>query len=373
MPAILCKRSACNSTTLKPLLEASPSTITWQQENTNLDLVPRIDYNHCMSACRFAVFLWFWLLVGGTQSGIAQQNFGVVQGRLAEGIKAVSVTGRLMLQKVGTSLALTVPVSINGSKTTWWVVDTGAPVCLMDPSFSTKLGLQADNKVGRFPVTMVNNFQIGTLQCNGIECVVRSIGDLKAVELKNEAGSFDKVGVIGVNLLRKYGGLINCRTQQIFLSPSGNLGMSRQKYEGMGFTYVPMNVTSRNRLEVTGTLAGKEFSFFLDTGAYSTIVDNSIRNEVNLPFFTTNTKVVGPFHDFGRDSQYTFGAPTDFKLGSYDASGARLGATTLNIRENPGSSHRFAGFIGMDFLFFRSAIIDVGGRALYLKPSTTTR
>jgi Aspartyl protease len=321
-----------------------------------------------MSACRSAVFLC--LLVGSVQSGIAQQNFGVVQARLAEGIKEVSETGRLMPRKVGSSLLLTVPVSVNGTKTTWWIVDTGAPICLIDPSFSTKLGLQADNKVGRFPVTIVNNFQLGTFRCGGIACVVRSIGELKTVELRNEGGSIDKGGVIGINLLAKYGGLINCRTQQIFLSPSGNLGMSRQRYEAMGFTYVPMIVTSKNRLEVTGTLGGKEFSFFLDTGAYSTLVDNSIRNEVNLPFFTTNTKIVGPFHDFGKNARYTYGTATDFRLGNYDASGARLGATTLNLHENPGSSHRLAGFIGMDFLFYRSAIIDVGGRGLYLKPST---
>ena len=326
-----------------------------------------------MSVCRSPLYPWFGFLLFATHLANAQQNFGVVQGRIAEGIKEISVTGSIMMHKQATSIALTVPVSVNGSKTTWWIVDTGAPICLIDPSFSTKLGLQADTKVGSFPVTMVNNFQMGTFECNGIACVVRSIGELKTVELRNEGGSFDKGGVIGINLLAKYGGLINCRTQQIFLSPSGNLGMSRQKYEAMGFTFVPMNVTSKNRLEVTGTLGGKEFAFFLDTGAYSTIVDNSIRNEVNLPFFTTNTKVVGTFHDFGKDARYTYGTATDFKLGNYNASGARLGATTLNVHENPGSSHRFAGFIGMDFLFFRSAIIDVGGRALYLKPSSAVR
>ena len=137
----------------------------------------------------------------------------------------------------------------------------------------------------------------------------------------------------------------------------------------MGFTYVPMNVTSKNRLEVTGTLGGKEFSFFLDTGSYSTLLDNSIRGQINLPWFTTNSRVEGPFHDFGRSSQYTFGEATDFKLGNYDAKGARIGFTTLNY-QNPGSTHQFAGWLGMDFLFFRSAIIDIGGRGLYLKSNT---
>ena len=326
-----------------------------------------------MLACRFPVILWLFLLVGVTQSSIAQQNFGVVQGRIAEGIKQVDVLGSIAKKKIGTSLALTVPVSVNGSKTSWWVVDTGSPVSMIDPAFSSRLGLQADNKVGPYPVTLINDIQLGTFHCSGIACAVRSIGELKSVQLPNEGGSFEKTGLVGVNLLAKYGGLINCRTQQIFLSPSGNLGMSRQKYEQMGYTYVPMSVTSQNRLEVTGILGGKEFSFFLDTGAYSTVVDNSIRNEVNLPWFTTNTRVEGTFHDFGRFSQYSFGEATDFKLGNYDAKGARIGFTTLNIHENPGSSHRFAGLIGMDFLFYRSAIIDIGGRGLYLKSSTAVR
>jgi Aspartyl protease len=323
-----------------------------------------------MSVCRSLLYPWFGFLLFATHLANAQQNFGVVQGRIAEGIKQIDVTGSIVKKKIGTSIALTVPVSLNGSKTSWWIVDTGSTVCIIDPAFSNKLGLQADNKVGPYPVTLVNDIQLGTFHCNGIACAVRSIGELKSVELRNEGGSFEKTGLVGVNLLAKYGGLINCRTQQIFLSPTGNLGLSRQKYEQMGFTYVPMSVTTKNRLEVTGTLGGKEFSFFIDTGAYSTVVDNAIRNEVNLPWFTTNAKVEGPFHDFGRFSQYSFGEATDFRLGNYDAKGARIGFTTLNIHEDVGSSHRFAGLIGMDFLFFRSAIIDVGGRGLYLKSSS---
>jgi hypothetical protein len=128
-----------------------------------------------MSACRFPVVFWLGLLVGGTQSGIAQQNFGVVQGRIAEGVKQIDVTGSIVKKKVGTSIALTVPVSISGSKPTWWI-DTGSQICLIDPSCSSKLGLQADDKVGRYPVTMINDLQLGTFHCNGIACVVRSIG-----------------------------------------------------------------------------------------------------------------------------------------------------------------------------------------------------
>ena len=95
-------------------------------------------------------------------------------------------------------------------------------------------------------------------------------------------------------------------------------------------------------------------------------------NEANIPVFATNTTIKGPFHDFTKYARYTYGEASDFKLAAYDAKGARLGFTTLNTQET-GSAHRFAGFLGMDFLFFRSAIIDVGGRALYLKPSSRPR
>jgi hypothetical protein len=320
---------------------------------------------------RSVIFSWFGLLVFGIQVVSAQQNYGVAQGRLAEGIKEVAVTGKLMLQKVGTSLNMTVPVSLNGSKSTWWIVDTGSPGCLIDPPFSAKLGLKTSGQIrtvgGSFPVAAISDFQIGNFHCNEVPCLVRSIDMLRSLALRNETGSFEKTGLIGVNLLRKYGALVNCRSQAVFFSPTGNLGLSRQKYEAMGFTYVPMNVTPSNRLEVTGTLGGKEFSFALDTGSYSTMLDDSIRNEVQLPFFETNGQVTAPFANISKFARYSYGTVTDFKLGNYDAKGARLGSTLLNWKE-AGFSHRFAGFIGIDFLFFRSALIDVGGRALYLKP-----
>lgn len=174
-----------------------------------------------MVACRFLVWSWlgFQLLV--THPASAPQNYGMVQGRLAEGTHQFAVTGRLMPQKAGASLALVVPVSINGSKNSWWIVDTGGPVCLIDPSFSKKLGLQTGNNVGGFPVTMVSGLEIGTFRCDGIACAVRSTAALSSVALRDSSGSLDKTGLVGVNLLVKYGGLINCRTQQVFFSRPG--------------------------------------------------------------------------------------------------------------------------------------------------------
>ena len=308
-----------------------------------------------------------------THLASAQQNYGVVQGRLAQQTKQEEVIGHIGRVKTATGgINITMPVSVNGSKPSWWVVDTGAPACMIDPPLAAKLGLQTIGGVhgegGSFPVAKVNDLQLGNFRCEGIPCEVRSIGELKSLSLRNESRSLEQTGLIGINLLAKYGALINCRTENIFLSPTGNLGLSRQKYEAMGFTYVPMNLTPRNRLEIIGSLGGKEFSFFLDTGAFSTTLSNAIRDELKVPFVATRGEIKGTFHDFGKNAQYSYAEPSDFKLGVYDASGARVGFTTLNLSEEVGASHRFAGLIGLDFLYFRSAIIDIGGRALYLKP-----
>ena len=305
------------------------------------------------------------MVVSNVELAIAQEKFGVVQGAFAAENKRLT-RSHAAIQIKRLMLALTVPVSINGSNTTWWIVDTGAPACIIDPSFSQRLGLPATQRIGGSHVTKINDFQIGTFHCDGIGCVVRPIGELTELKLRGYQGNFEKAGVVGINLLAKYGALINCKTEQVFLSPSGNLGISRQKYEAMGFTYVPLRITSGNRLELVGTLGGSTFSFAIDTGAFGTTLDESVRSAAKVPFWETRSKMGGPFHDF-KNASVSYGAASDFKLGSYDAKGAKLSFANLHLSEH-GFTQRFAGLIGMDFLYFRSAIIDIGGRALYLKP-----
>src|SRR5258708_9496776 len=59
------------------------------------------------------------------KSANAQQNFSATQAILSSG------------------LHLFAPVSINGTKRTWWLIDTGAPGSLVAPSLQQKLSLPA--------------------------------------------------------------------------------------------------------------------------------------------------------------------------------------------------------------------------------------
>jgi predicted aspartyl protease len=277
---------------------------------------------------------------------------------------------------------LVTPVSINHTGVTWWLVDTGAPRSMIDPELANKLGLQAATTIktgshdadrgSSFPIVSLDDVLAGTFHCGRTACVERSIKSVRNFTTTVWRGKFDKTGIIGLDLLSKYGALINIRAGKIFFSSSGTLGMSREGYEKMGFTYVPLAVTS-GRLEVVGTLAGREYSFFIDTGAVMTTLDNSVREAARIPYANIGSLTL-PFMDV-KDARLTYGVANDFKLGNYDANGALLAFVPVNFEaEDVGRlSHPTAGIIGIDFLYYRSALIDIGGRALYLKPSTSGR
>ena len=278
---------------------------------------------------------------------------------------------------------LVTPVSVNHSGVTWWLVDTGAPRSVIDPELASKLGLRAattaktgehDADRGRaFDIVLADDLLVGTFHCGRTACVERSIKDIRTFRTSAWTGKFDKTGIVGLDLLYRYGAIINIRAGKIFFSPAGNLGMSREGYEKVGFTYVPLHVTPSGRLEVVGTLAGRDYSFFIDTGAPGTIIDSSVRTAAKIPF-ANGGGITAPFTDI-KNARITYGIANDFRLADYNASGALLGFVPVNFEaEGFGHfSHPLAGILGIDFLYYRSALIDIGGRALYLKPSTSGR
>jgi predicted aspartyl protease len=268
---------------------------------------------------------------------------------------------------------LVTPVSVNHTPVTWWAVDTGAPRSIIDTELAKRLELQAveqlkasqydADKGSTFPIVEPDDLQIGMFHAGRVACVERSIKNIRSLRTTVWNGKFEKTGLIGLDLLARYGAIINIRAGKIFFSPTGNLGMSRQGYEQMGFTYVPLAFTG-GRLVVNGTISREKCAFLIDTGAPFTVLDESVRRQANIPFNKAGTLML-PFIR-GAVFRVNSGTAGDFKIGDYDAKGATLCFA-------PFSPRPFAGIIGVDFLYYRSALIDIGGRALYLKPSTSGR
>jgi hypothetical protein len=180
-------------------------------------------------------------------------------------------------------------------------------------------------------------------------------------------GFRDSGSVIGVNVLERYGAVINCRTQQLFFSiVAGSLGMSRAKYEEMGLQYAPLLV-SHGLVEVVGSVGQKTYSFVVDTGAFATILTPSVLQDSGVPYKESVGVLKGPLHDF-KGARISNADLPNFRIGEIPIEKTLVGFADLNLHER--LSHPLGGVIGADLLFFHSAIIDLGGLGLYLRPDS---
>jgi predicted aspartyl protease len=277
-------------------------------------------------------------------------------------------------------LHLFAPVSVNGSQTKWFLVDTGAPLSLISPSAQKALSLpQAKTRdnvnvtvtnVGKkLPIVYAQSIKSGDMELGPGYLVAESI-EFSHEKTRQARIPFDKEGLIGMNLLLKHGAVINCRTQQIFFSRQGSkLPLSSERYQKeWGYTYIPIRITPHGYVEVEGTIGSSRYSFVVDTGAFWTVLEPAIRNREHLSYYDTRIVTRLPYVT-GQTGGFTMTKVPGFKIGEQDVSNLIVGFSETHFGDL-GLSHEYGGLIGADLLFKCHAIIDLGNRALYLLPNT---
>jgi hypothetical protein len=290
----------------------------------------------------------------------AEQNFSASQAILSYG------------------LHLFVPVSINGSKRIWWLVDTGAPGSTIAPSVRRGLSLPAPGAgsgvnatVARrgkaYPIAFAQSVDVSGTELGPGYFRVEQIDRIASEKTNVISGGFEKGGIIGMNFLLKHGALINYRTLQIFLSKQDSrLPVTREGYERMGYTYVPLRITPRGYAEVVGTIGSSTYSFLLDTGSFVSMLEPKIRDRNHLAFNETRVTLTAPFAGI-KDARLTQATISGFRIGTMDLSDYRIGFAESHTFD-PGFLHEYGGILGPDLLHYHEALIDLGNRALYLKP-----
>jgi Aspartyl protease len=279
---------------------------------------------------------------------------------------------------LGSNNHLVVPVSINGGEKPWWIVDTGAPISVISREQAASTGLQRiDSGSGMPAAPIVESHRVKVLYAasmvsegfdfGGEELAVLGRGTTlsESTRTKNKS-DFRPAGIIGLHTLAKYGAVINCRVRQIFLNPAGGgLPLPREGYEKMGFVYIPLDFTTDHHIEAVGTIGSNNYSFLIDTGSEFTFIAADIQRQEHIPFYDRQGILLG-IHDFNK-ATISSGSLPNFRLGDCSLNRTAVGFVDLNLRIS-GLSQPFAGLIGADILYYHSAIIDVGNRALYLKP-----
>jgi predicted aspartyl protease len=318
-----------------------------------------------MRACAVVASIVLACIGATEQSAGAEHSFSVTQAIL------------------GSSLHLFVPVSINGGKRIWWLVDTGAPGSTISPSLRRAISLPGPaagsgikatvTRRGKaYPVAFAQSVDISGTELGPGYFRVEQIDRIASEKTNALSGGFEKGGIIGMNFLLKHGALINYKTLQIFLSrQDSRLPVTREGYERMDYNYVPLRISRRGYVEVEGTIGGSAYSFLLDTGSFVSMLEPKIRERNHLAFNQTRAVLTAPYAGI-KDARLTQATVPGFRIGTQDLGNYRIGFSESHTFD-PGFVHEYGGILGPDLLHYHEALVDLGNRALYLKPDYRSR
>src|SRR5262249_21173228 len=84
----------------------------------------------------------------------------------------------------------------------------------------------------------------------------------------------------GAREMAKFGMIIDCTRQMLYINPNGASSAVSQSLAGFlagrGFSRVPMRLNSNAHFDVEGALNGHATRFLVDTGASTTVIDMQV-------------------------------------------------------------------------------------------------
>jgi predicted aspartyl protease len=258
---------------------------------------------------------------------------------------------------------------MNGRRTAL-MIDTGSPRTLIDRETIRQLGLPV--RETKVPVGGVwgwksERYSIGKLSSLVMgNCTFRDIPIAVADESQiNKIRGPHLDGLFGAHEMSKFGMIIDCTRQMIYVNPRGPSPAATQRLSkflgARGFTRIPMRFDDRQHLTIDAALNGHRIQLIVDTGASTTLLATSTAQASGVALSSKN-KI--------RDSSagvvlLNIGQARQLTLGSFEVPSAEV--VVANIAKELG-----AGLLGEEYLSWNFGIVDVGGLNLYLRPPEST-
>jgi hypothetical protein len=254
----------------------------------------------------------------------------------------------------------------------WFIVDTGAPVSVIDIRKASVLQLSTTERFARLPKQLViNNRETPIAYLNHLQIGSDDLGagpvalvDLRGVlELDRVTNAkLDFSGIIGMDVLQKYAGLIDHRDRQILF------GLSQDDLEAVigptsEYHRVPMRLTARGALEIEGFIGRNMYSFIADTGSFMTLIPYhvALQNQLPIRWDKVWAKQINL-----QPTPVGQAIVPEFMFENYDSSRAQVHVTVMPHRVSD-LPYPYGGQIGSDFFLNHGALIDVANRALYIR------
>lgn len=266
------------------------------------------------------------------------------------------------------------------------LLDTGADVSFLRADRAQLLGVRLLDETVRsggkaFPVGEVSDLQAGDAHLRELRFALYQASDIGGAVPGEAAGAAD--GLIGLDLLRRQGAVINCHSRQLFFKKegAGELDLAGAT-RAMGFRKVPLIPYRHDFLAIPCHLTGRLGRMILDTGAFVTaLADDAVRA---LTIKTIPSRLTARGFD-GKVRPIELAQVNDLRIGDvaiapqtfavidlFDSRKQVRTFTGINRIERysqkefaPGE--RIFGLLGNELLDQRRAIIDLGSMSLFLK------
>jgi predicted aspartyl protease len=313
----------------------------------------------------------------------AQQGGGSLTATLA----GQGLAGAKLERRYGNHLM--VSVSINNRRGAL-MIDTGSPATLVDRNSVNTFGLTVEktgSSVGglfgraweRYGMSKVKSIAMGNCVLTNVPVAIADLSDMNPEHNTAATGSHlsdaktmaHVNGVLGAREMVKFGMVIDCTRQMLYINPNGASSSVSQTLAnflaGHGFTKIPMRLNANNHFDVEGALNGHSTRFIVDTGSANTLIDT----QVAVKSGTSMTALAG--YGAGGAGNMVEGvnrsgvkemAIGNFKLANAEVVVAHVSGDVLLSKSSAESN---AGVLGQDYLATNFAVLDMGGKTLYLR------
>lgn len=280
-----------------------------------------------------------------------------------------------------------IPVHVNGHPAIF-LLDTGIEISFLHAQRAREFGVahvgRRTESGGRsFPIGAADNLSAGSSSLGRVEVALFDPAQFHG-PLPGKGGKAAD-GILGLDLLRRFGAVINCRTQQMFLRSETTRGLDlTATTSALGFDRIPLSTTTRGFVSVPCSIANRPGSLYIDTGSYITIFDRGNARALQLQETpsTLRARTAG-----GREATLNLARVENFRIGGIAIEPQRFAVMDLFPDRKPlrvytpGLVTRFEyydaramkarrdiwGLLGSELLYQHSAIIDLANMVLYLK------
>jgi len=290
-----------------------------------------------------------------TLSGGAEKGSNSQPAALKTFLERQGFGGSPLQRRFGNHLFVT--TVMNGRRTAL-MIDTGCPYTLIDRASIRKLALGVQETKSyvtgvtgisqRYGVSKLATLAMGNCTFTNVPVQVADESDINLISRPHLDGLF------GAHEMAKFGMIVDCARQMIYVNPKGPSAATTQKLAqflaGRGFTRIPMRFNPGHHLEIDAAINGHPVRLIVDTGSFVTVL--------SAPTASAAGTSLSPRLAAGGEG---IGHVQQLALGNLVVSNAEV--IVANVTKMVG-----AGLLGEEYLSWNFAIIDLGGMNLYLRP-----